>query len=501
MASPQPVAPDVPPPNSKSSSPITTSPMSETVPTLLTMPSSAETNIPSPVVASSYQAIEHLDPSLSEKLPVLADKSTPSKPSSTSPSSKLKISTPRFGNLHKDRDQANDNQGSSSHLAEALVDMPENQLKKVAATVSGAEMYASVDELPGRTRPETSLPTANQWLSSTEGIGGISHIATSAPPKSGQPDYAEASESVNTSTLSLTEARPDDGNKRDKTKRKTQPKPKPKATPRPQDQKIFVPVPIAGREPAPMKKPHATARRSIAKGLKKATESGSGVKGKAYKRVGTVKVLNDIEDDDEDGGGDDIRAYAPIHVPSKPTLARSKNIDRIMRSRGQSKGLPSKDQDPFTEQEEDDGEGSENEDERGLRYRGGMGSPDRDPEGSNDYNDSSDSGSDSSSDSDTDSGIDPTVSTSTLFSTSTYLHADSAAFIAELSTRMSVLKKKDKKLLKQNKELGKERDMLRDQLEKALEDAKALRVGIKRKHVEVMAAEERVREVEGEIRG
>ena len=43
--------------------------------------------------------------------------------------------------------------------------------------------------------------------------------------------------------------------------------------------------------------------------------------------------------------------------------------------------------------------------------------------------------------------------------------------------------------------------MLRDQLEKALEDAKALRVGIKRKYVEVMAAEERVREVEGEIRG
>ncbi|MAD83907.1 MAG: hypothetical protein CL912_13170 [Deltaproteobacteria bacterium] len=124
MASPQPVAPDVPPPNSKPSSPITTSPMSETVPTLLTMPSSAETNIPPPVVASSYQAIEHLDPSLSEKLPVLADKSTPSKPSSTSPSSKLKISTPRFGNLRKDRDQANDNQGSSSPLAEALVDMP-----------------------------------------------------------------------------------------------------------------------------------------------------------------------------------------------------------------------------------------------------------------------------------------------------------------------------------------------------------------------------------------
>ena len=104
-------------------------------------------------------------------------------------------------------------------------------------------MYAAVDELPGRTRPATSLPTANQWLSSTEGIGGMSHIATSAPPKSGQPDYAEASESVNTSTLSLTEARPADGpedptstpvskitgNKRDKTKRKTQPKPKPKA--------------------------------------------------------------------------------------------------------------------------------------------------------------------------------------------------------------------------------------------------------------------------------
>ncbi|MAD83908.1 MAG: hypothetical protein CL912_13175 [Deltaproteobacteria bacterium] len=381
--------------------------------------------------------------------------------------------------------------------------------------MSGAEMYAAVDELPGRTRPATSLPTANQWLSSTEGIGGMSHIATSAPPKSGQPDYAEASESVNTSTLSLTEARPADGpedptstpvskitgNKRDKTKRKTQPKPKPKATPRPQDQKIFVPVPITGREPAPMKKPRAPARRSIAKGLKKATESGSGVKGKAYKRVGTVKDLNDIEDDDEDGGGDDIRAYAPVHVPSKPTLARSKNMDRIMGSPGQSKGLPSKDQDPFTEQEEDDGEGGENEDERGLRYRGGMGSPDRDPEGSDDYNDSSDSGSDSSSDSNTDSGIDPTVSTSTLFSTSTYQHADSAAFIAELSTRMSVLEKKNKKLLKQNKELGKERDMLRDQLEKALEDAKALRVGIKRKYVEVMAAEERVREVEGEIRG
>ncbi|PVH73024.1 hypothetical protein DL98DRAFT_538717 [Cadophora sp. DSE1049] len=200
MASSHPDPPEIPPPNSTSLSPESTASTNESLPPLLTIPSSA-TNSPTSGVASSYHTIQHSDVSRVVKSSQHAEMASPSNGSSSSPASKFIFSPPRIGNLHKDKGATSS--GSSSHLADALVDMPEIQLEKVAKKIPGPDSTMSVNEPPSPTHPATSLPTAPKWLAATKGIGGTSHIETSAPPMGRPSDNEESSRSGNTQSAQI----------------------------------------------------------------------------------------------------------------------------------------------------------------------------------------------------------------------------------------------------------------------------------------------------------